>query len=728
MKEILRVGVLGGLFVIPFLAIYVANDYFFPFITGKNFWFRIIVDVVLAGWVVLALLDAQYRPRWSWLLGSFVALIGVMFFANWFGVHPPTSFLSNFERMDGYITLVHVFLYFLVLGSMLTSKTLWQYYLHTTLVVAFFVALYGLSQAAGIAQAPGGGRIDSWLGNAAYLAIYMLFHIFIAFWLFVESRKPLRRVVYGALALMFVYALLETGTRGTFIGFVTGTGAMVVYIALFGTRYKEFRTYALAALGVLVLLVGGLFLARDTDFVQNNPNLSRFANIDLGEDLRVRGTIWGMAWQGVQERPLLGYGQGNFNYVFNTYYDPFLFNQEQWFDRVHNIFFDWLIAGGVFGLMAYLSIFIAAVYYLFLRPLLRPSDESFTVLERGVLLGILVGYFTHNLVVFDNIISYIFFAMILAIIHSRVATPIAALQHARVPAPIVAQLVAPAATAAVVAVVYLVHLPGMAAATSLIDGFRAPTPEASLAAFEETLAIGSFAKQEIIEQLAQRAMNIQMSEASPEAKQAWRDRAEAELNNLVAFKPNDARVHVFFGSFYRAFGELDKAAEQLAIARTLSPKKQSIIEQQGVVALTQQNYQAARDFFAEGFALDERNVRIREFLVLPLLYLGDMEAIAALMTDDTVRDQFAQSDLIVSTANQTGSTDFLLELFERRVALGPENAQAWATLAFLYYQAGRSDEAITTLAAGAEAVPAFASSSQCISENIRAGRDPQEGC
>ena len=139
MTDFLKVVVYGGLFAVPFLTLYVANDYFFPYITGKNFDFRIIVELVFAAWVVLALADARYRPKFSWVMATFGILLVVMFFANLFGEHPHSSFWSNFERMDGYVTLVHVFLYALVLSSVLTTKKLWGYYLHTTLVVASIV-------------------------------------------------------------------------------------------------------------------------------------------------------------------------------------------------------------------------------------------------------------------------------------------------------------------------------------------------------------------------------------------------------------------------------------------------------------------------------------------------------------------------------------------------------------------------------------------------------------
>ena len=109
MKDFLKFFVYAGLFAVPFLTLYVENDYFFPFITGKNFWFRILIDGTLIAWLLLALYDSKYRPKFSWIMGSFAALLGVMLVANAQGLHPTSSFWSNFERMDGYVSLVHTF-------------------------------------------------------------------------------------------------------------------------------------------------------------------------------------------------------------------------------------------------------------------------------------------------------------------------------------------------------------------------------------------------------------------------------------------------------------------------------------------------------------------------------------------------------------------------------------------------------------------------------------------
>lgn len=110
MKDILRGVVLTGIFIIPFLPLVVADSLFFPFITGKNFAFRIIVEIIFASWIVLAFLDRSYRPKFSWIMGAFIWFIGVMFVANLLGESPHKSMWSNYERMEGFVSIAHLLL------------------------------------------------------------------------------------------------------------------------------------------------------------------------------------------------------------------------------------------------------------------------------------------------------------------------------------------------------------------------------------------------------------------------------------------------------------------------------------------------------------------------------------------------------------------------------------------------------------------------------------------
>jgi len=752
MKDILKWVVFGGLFAIPFLTLYVENDYFFPFITGKNFWFRIIVDLTLVAWIALAMYEPRYRPRWSWILGGAGALLVVMFFANLLGEHPRSSFWSNFERMDGYVSLVHTYLYMLVLGSVLRSSKEWTWLLNTSLVAAALVAFGGLAQYFGVTSiidlyniGAGSSRVDSTLGNAAYMAVYMLFHIFIAAWLFAKTNVTELRLTYGALIAFFIFVLTATGTRGTVLALFGGALVTVLYILLFGRGEKgqEYRQYAIYGLIGLAVLVGGFVALKDTEVVQSQPSLARIANINLEEDLRIRGIIWGMAWEGVQQRPILGWGQSNFNYVFNEQYDPRLYAQEQWFDRAHNIFMDWLIAGGFLGLIAYLSIFAACLYYLFVRPLFNPEDESFTLVERGILLGLLAGYFTHNLVVFDNIVSYIFFAIILGLIHSRVATPIHKIATKKVDEPIIVQAVLPLGIAAFIAVVYFVHGPGMAASSDIIKAFAAARPsvvqgvqrppegpEAMLAQFQQALDRDSFAHQEITEQISQQAMNMQRATELPvEIRTAFASTSEEQLDKLAAEKPGDARIHVFIASYYRATGQTARAAEEMQKARDLSPNKQAIINQQGFIELSRNQFAAANTFFKESFELDTDNLEAREYYAASQLYAGDISAAAALMDSEAAKQRFAQSDFLLGAARQANANVLLQELYKERLENNPDDAQGWASLAFLEFEAGQSDQAVETLTQAGQVIPAFASTATCIAGNIQSGlAEPQTGC
>jgi tetratricopeptide (TPR) repeat protein len=247
--------------------------------------------------------------------------------------------------------------------------------------------------------------------------------------------------------------------------------------------------------------------------------------------------------------------------------------------------------------------------------------------------------------------------------------------------------------------------------------------------FKTAVSRDSFAQQEIAEQIAQQAMSIARAEqVDPEVRAAFTQYAEERLNQLVTDKPGDARVHVFVSSYYRATNQLDRAAEELTIARELSPNKQAIIIQQGFIALAQGNNDAADEFFETAFALDEENPQAREYYAASRLYQNDIEGAQALITDDAIRTQLSNSDFFLGAANQAGANEVLIDLFETRLAADDSQAQTWATLAFLYYEQDNTEQALDLLEAAQIAVPSFASTSQCISGNIRAGNDPQAGC
>ncbi len=725
MKDISKAIVYLGVFAIPFIPLIIANSMFFPFITGKNFTFRIIVEVILAAWIILALYEPQYRPKFSWILGGFAGLLVVMFLANILGEYPLKSFWSNFERMEGYVTLVHVFAWILVAGSVINTDKLWNRLFNATLFSAVILSFYAFAQLSGeITINQGGWRLDGTLGNSAYMAIYMLFHVFIAALMFVRSKTKGLKYLYATLLALFVFLLIQTATRGTILGMTGGALVAVTYMALFAREYPVMRKIATSLLVGLVVFVALFITFKDSAVIQGYPQLARVANITLSE-ADARFEIWGMALDGVKERPILGWGQGNYNYVFNKYYKPELYSQEQWFDRVHNIVMDWLIAGGVLGFIAYFFVFISAIYYLFVEPFLKKGDESFTVAERGILIGLLAGYLFHNMFVFDNIVSFIFYGMILAFIHSKVARSVPNIKDSRVSERVIANVAIPVVAVSLIAVVYFVNIPNILAAKDIINAFQTNDPIVMMAEFDKALSRGSFGNQEIREQMTRQAQSIiQSPQVSPETKQAVFEQTEAELLKQIKEKPGDARVHVFISSFYRFTKNYEQATEQLAIARSLSPNKQQIIFEQALVEMQKQQFGPALSFFKEAYELDTNFGRARTFYAAASLYAGKPEVADELLVLEQDMKAFALDDFAVNAVFNSKNYDLLQKVFAIRVENNPNDPQMRVSLAVAYYDAGDIEKAVEILRKAGEDIPTFKEQANGFISDLEAGRLP----
>ncbi|MDO8634128.1 MAG: O-antigen ligase family protein, partial [archaeon] len=344
-NKVLRYSILTGIFLLPFVCLIVFNNLFFPFITGKNFAFRIIVEIITGLWIILALRDKSVLPKSSRLLQVFAIFIGVIFISDLLSPNVYKSFWSNYERMEGWVTLAHLFALFVVLSSVMTKK-LWEWLFRVSVGVSLIVFVYGSFQLSGkFAIHQGGVRLDATFGNATYLAVYMLFHIFLNLLLFVSSKRgSLWRWFYGVAILAEVFILYHTATRGATLGLIGGLFLTALLVLIFHRENENAKKGAIGLVIGLVVLVGLFFVFKNNDFVKNSPILGRFSDLSVTDKTaQSRFMIWNMAFQGFKERPIFGWGQESFNYVFNKYYDPKMYSQEQWFDRTHNVFFDWLI-------------------------------------------------------------------------------------------------------------------------------------------------------------------------------------------------------------------------------------------------------------------------------------------------------------------------------------------------------------------------------------------------
>jgi cytochrome c-type biogenesis protein CcmH/NrfG len=770
-EKFLRWTVIIGVFLLPFIPLIVSTSFFFPYITGKNFAFRFIVEIVGLAWLALALIDARYRPKRNWIYAAFAIFVVVMAAADALGVNPGKSFWSNYERMDGWITIAHLFVYTIVAASVLTTEQLWRRLFQLSLGISVFLDLYGFSQILGVVALGEGGvsgwmaRIDATFGNPIYLAAYMLFHVFFAALLIAQAGKerwstPERvffpagiaalillfaigasttwtaalmylivlagivgvmfyeaRYFYGAIIVLDSIALLFTGTRGTTIGLIGGAVLAAVLYAFFTPGAQRARRYIAAALAALVVFGGGLWLARGTAFVHSIGFLDRIASISLTDDTTMARLInWQIAWHGIQERPVLGWGQENYAIVFDKYYDPRMYAQEPWFDRVHNIIFDWWVAGGTLGLLAYLSIFAATLYVLW-------RSSAFTSAERSILTGLIAGYFCHNFFVFDNVTSYILFGTLLGYIVARASGTSAARD---IPLPSVsrgaAPLVALVALVATLFTVWWVNVPAVRENLAIIGGLAQEPGGLSenLADLKLALSYATFGDQEAREQLAQIATQLAGSSVSADTKQQFLNESLAQMDAQAKISPLDARFPLFTGVMLDAYGQYAAAATALQKAHELSPQKQMIIYELALNAQARGDSAGELAYFKQAFDLAQDNVNARIYYATAAIQ-NKQDALADQILAPIIPTGRAADQRVAAALVARGQYAKLATLWQARVAANPADAQAYLTLAAAYYKAGDVANAVKTLKAAEAVSPSSASQIETLITQIQNG-------
>lgn len=664
LEKILRGIIFTGIFSLPLIVFIVIDSTFFPYIVGKNITFRVLVEVMFGSWVLLALLNESYRPRWTVLLIAVTAFVGVVALADFLGENPFKSIWSNFERMDGLVTLVHLLAYFVVAGTVVATENVWLWLWRVSLTISGFVSIYALVQLVTTEKT----RLDSTLGNPIYLAVYALFNIFIAL-ILLARRRAVRweQVFYLLLLPLLGTVLFLTATRGATLGLIGGIALAAVGTAFSLHNNKKVKLTAIGIIALILLGIASFWVARDTSFVQESPVLQRFTTLSLSDGtVYARTLVWGMAWEGVKERPLLGWGQENFNFVFNTHYDPRMYGQEQWFDRTHNVVFDWLIAAGVLGLLAYISIFLALLWTLY-------KTENFTLIQKWLLFGLLAAYGFHNLTVFDNIISYLLFFTVIAWVYStaddvwecRVSHGINRVMSEKT----ALYIGVPVVVIITGLLLWSINLVPLQVSKDLLNGLRAvytaqfqaekgdindaiANTDTRLEFFKKVAARNTLGIQEVREQWAESAGKLVSTTWLPnDNKNKWYAQAAEALREQQASVPNDARIVILLANLHQKAGNFKEAEREFLRALELSPTKQTILLALSVLYINNGDNENALVYAKQAFELDQTFANARVLYSIMLVHSGEVEAAVALVKEDT---HAAEDGRIITTLVQTG--------------------------------------------------------------------------
>lgn len=406
----------------------VRTDVLYMYIIGKIFAFRILVELMAGLWIFLCIYKKTYRPKFrDPILASLTVFIFVLILTMFTGVDPYRSFWSYQERMMGVITMLHLWLWLLILTSVLRSWAQWRVLFFTSLVANVLVGLYGVGQKFHLPFLIFEAdplRMASTLGNSIYLGGYALLHVFISLFLFIRSRHNLIKLFCAITFIFNLYMVYASGSRGPF--FAATIGLFGFFLSrIWAVRNQRIRTLlrktilivivcALPTLGFLYTSVGKRFSG---DYLP--PIAQKLLYKTLNDPYRL--ALWEVGIKGFLARPLTGWGWSNYDYVNNAYiYDTTRVRvTNPWNDQSHNQLIDVLAMTGVFGGVAYCAFW----YFLFAgvaKKIWRSHRQPIALIAMFFLL---LAYFLQNLTVFDNpatiIVFYFIAAAVFFLVHEK---------------------------------------------------------------------------------------------------------------------------------------------------------------------------------------------------------------------------------------------------------------------------------------------------------------------
>ncbi|PCI26691.1 hypothetical protein COB52_05745, partial [Candidatus Kaiserbacteria bacterium] len=268
------------------------------------------------------------------------------------------------------------------------------------------------------------------------------------------------------------------------------------------------------------------------------------------------------------------------------------------------------------------------------------KTRNFTIVQKWLLVGLLAAYSFQNLTVFDQVISYILFFSVVGwvvFVASDVWKKEREEESEDKPWYLVL-LVIPIA----LVLIFTINVRPLQANILLLSGLqdalwadgiaqKGDVKKANIKAIEsvskivEAAAMKTYGTQEIHEQLAHTSKQFIGREwVSQEVLQIWYGAAVAGMNSEKSRNPKDARFPVFLADVHSAFGQVDAEKEELELALTLSPDKQTILLNMANNSLRRKSPEEALEFSKKAYELERKNEFAQLFYAVTLMENGKM--------------------------------------------------------------------------------------------------------
>jgi len=601
---------------LSFLSILIISvSTYFPFIVGKYTFFRIVVEILFLLYLFLAITDKKYRPKLS---NIFIFLALFIFFAalsTIFGVDSYVSFWSNYERMEGFLTLIHYFLFFIVIAGVFKKEKDFDIGFKVFFIVTMLAAFYGLFQKLQL-KLPylylyQTDRIGSTLGNPAYLGALMVFGIFFAIFLFWNYKNIIVRLILGISIIFEFIILFLTGTRGALLAMIVGALLLLGFFIFTATGRN--RKIAILIFILIVIAFGLLEIFKSSNFIRNNYLLSRALNFNLNDNtIQSRLISWRMAFEAFKERPILGWGPDIYIYIFNQYFIPdFLKYEGAQFDRAHSIIFDNLVSYGAMGLFLILMVLVC-VFIGYFKTGLKNKDFKYFILASAI-----IAYFIQGIFIFDVLGTIIPLYFLFALSHFyltqgnvQINNVIKNKKEISQPFPVGIFLIGLFIFSLIV--ILPLNLKPLFANLSGVDtliALQVNNYQRAFDSYKKAIGYNTFGNKEIILAVFRQISKLMNSNTSVQDKNLLMlaEQLLKDLENQIIKHPRDLESTLGLINIYSSVGRatnqkifLDKAEKYLLEAYKFAPKRLEVLENLALHFIYKKDYEKAKKIILEG--------------------------------------------------------------------------------------------------------------------------------
>jgi hypothetical protein len=134
--DILKYGIMAMVYLTLLTPFIVSGSLYFPYITGKAHMLRLFIEIGFSLYIILAIRNKNFLPKKSPLMWAALVFTIILGIATLNAEDPSRSFWSNFERMEGYVHMLHMFAFFLMTTAVFKTKQSWFYILNTSLALS----------------------------------------------------------------------------------------------------------------------------------------------------------------------------------------------------------------------------------------------------------------------------------------------------------------------------------------------------------------------------------------------------------------------------------------------------------------------------------------------------------------------------------------------------------------------------------------------------------------